>query len=177
MARTERRRRGPSRFATVMGALLIVLSGFAAGALAGFTFEEPGLVFAYLTGRTVDVDLASLDAEGPIPPVAAPGPSPLGSGEPTEQPAADATAGAAPSPSAAPPDGFAVQVGAFESPSSADRLRGSLLEHGLPAYVVEGDGNSRWRVRVGPLATRGEAEQLAQRLRAEHRLPTWILHP
>jgi cell division septation protein DedD len=33
----------------------------------------------------------------------------------------------------------------------------------------------RWRVRVGPVKTRAEAESLSARLKREQKLPTWIL--
>ena len=73
--------------------------------------------------------------------------------------------------------GFAVQVGAFGDESAARRFEGRLRALGLEAYVSEGDDSAtaRYRVRVGPVASREEADQLAVRIHQEHQLPTWIL--
>ena len=82
---------------------------------------------------------------------------------------------AAPGP--APSGGFAVQVGAFADASAAEQLASRLRAAGLPVYVapsVDGDAE-RWRVRVGPTASREEAEQLARRLEHEQQLATWVL--
>jgi len=73
--------------------------------------------------------------------------------------------------------GLAVQVGAFSTSRAAEDLAGSLRSKGLPVVVSPGtqSGESRWRVRVGPYASREEAEATADRLKREDRLPTWIL--
>ena len=34
---------------------------------------------------------------------------------------------------------------------------------------------ARWRVRVGPVADRAEAERLSARLKRDEKLPTWVL--
>jgi cell division septation protein DedD len=41
--------------------------------------------------------------------------------------------------------------------------------------ILEPDEDDRWRVRVGPIAGRQEAEELALRLKRQDRLPTWVL--
>ena len=53
----------------------------------------------------------------------------------------------------------------------------TLRSKGFPVYVSPGTnpGDSRWRVRVGPLGTRAEAEATAERLKKNEKLPTWIL--
>jgi DedD protein len=78
---------------------------------------------------------------------------------------------------AAPVGNTAVQVGAFGTSEAAERLAGSLRRKGFPVYVSPGTkaGGSRWRVRVGPLATREEAEGIAAKLKQVEKLPTWIL--
>jgi cell division septation protein DedD len=67
-------------------------------------------------------------------------------------------------------------VGAFSEKSSAQALADSLRAHGYPVYLspTEGDPAS-WRVRVGPLGTRPEAEKAARRLETTEKLPTWVL--
>lgn len=100
----------------------------------------------------------------------------------TETAAAPETAApavaAAPSAAAAlPTAGFAVQVGAFAEPAAAEQLARRLRERGHPVYVAPATGadGPRWRVRVGPVATRSEADALATRLQREERVATWVL--
>ncbi len=61
--------------------------------------------------------------------------------------------------------------------SPAASLADSLRAKGYAVYVVAGTGAgaSRWRVRVGPLASREEADGAAARLKREETLPTWVL--
>src|SRR5690606_23421606 len=90
------------------------------------------------------------------------------------KPAATATtpppAVAAPSPTPAASNvGFAVQMGAFSSEADAIALRDRLRAAGFSAIVqpVRTDKGTLSRVRVGPVATRAEAEQLRGRLAAQ----------
>ena len=71
-----------------------------------------------------------------------------------------------------------MQVGAFAESSAAEELASSLRSSGLPVYVspsAAAAGDQRWRVRVGPLATREEADRIAARLKTKEKLPTWVL--
>ncbi len=199
--RSERRRReeagGPGWLATLAGALLLIVAGFGVGLVAGAAFEEPDLVMDHLAGRTTEVPLADATA-APVAepaPVAAGEPSPAAApAEPARRPlGAPRDAGAPPPvaaappaarPSAAPPPrpaapapqgAFAIQVGAFGERGGADALVRTLREAGFPANVVEEGGAARYKVRVGPLASRADADRLAVRLRSEHRLPTWVV--
>ncbi|RRN56547.1 SPOR domain-containing protein [Pseudoxanthomonas sp. SGNA-20] len=75
----------------------------------------------------------------------------------------------APSPTPAASNvGFAVQMGAFSSQADANALRDRLRAAGFSAIVqpVRTDKGTLHRVRVGPVATRTEAEQLRGRLAA-----------
>lgn len=69
-----------------------------------------------------------------------------------------------PAPTAA--GGFAVHFGSFSSSAAADKVIGSLRTSQLPGYREQGlvDGKPVWRVRIGPYASRADAE--AARLRA-----------
>lgn len=107
-------------------------------------------------------------------PVAGPAPTaPLApvtpaAGMPPSTGASAASLGAAP--------GWSVQVGAFRSRQQADDVQKRLAEAGFPAVlstIALDDGQSRYRVRVGGARSRGEAEQLAQQVRA--RLPVATL--
>jgi len=63
---------------------------------------------------------------------------------------------------------YAVHFGSFSSSAAADKLVGSLRASQLPGYREQGlvDGKAVWRVRIGPYASRADAE--AARLRAAH---------
>ena len=190
---SSRRHGWPAAVAVVS---VVVAAGFAIGVIAGITWEEPGLVVGYLSGQTEGVewrvggedpeadDLAAGGATPEPPSVAAP--PPLGlhkTPDAAVSERAKSNAGAAPAPArkAAPTltraaAGFAVQVGAFSEKSAAKALADSLRAHGYSVYLspTEGDPIS-WRVRVGPLGTRPEAEKTARRLETAEKLPTWVL--
>lgn len=87
---------------------------------------------------------------------------------------APAPAASRPVPAAA--GGWAVQVGAFGSVATARKLVADLAQNGLPAYVapLQRDGKNLYRVRVGPVASRAEAQQLARRLESR-RLPAEVV--
>ncbi len=153
--------------------------GFVIGALAGVVVEAPGLVFAHLTGRTESVELAALANEPGLVPARPASPAPLGA---RTRPA-PATGGAPREPAPLPavsarPSAprFVIQVGSFGEPRAADRLRARLADAGFPVFVETGEApaSSSWRVRVGPIAGQDEAQRVAQRLKTEQRLPTWI---
>jgi DedD protein len=63
---------------------------------------------------------------------------------------------------------WAVQLGSFASRANADNLSRQLRAQGFAVYVLPGGsgGSARYRVRVGPLADRGSAEQTAARLKS-----------
>jgi DedD protein len=71
--------------------------------------------------------------------------------------------------------GFSIQVGAFGTEATAQQLAGELGKRGYKTYVTSEGAGARFKVRVGPIASRSEAEQISERLKTEHRLPTWIL--
>jgi DedD protein len=170
----------------LVGLVFLVVAGFGVGMVAGVVWEDPGLIFAYLAGETEEVAWdGSTDAASDVA-ARAPEPEPLVDPQLRRNAAIEAAvvppvepARPAPPPVAAAPAGkLAVQVGAFESSEAAERLAKSLEGKGFPVYVSPGTkaGNARWRVRVGPLATREEAEATAERLKKSQKLPTWILN-
>ena len=164
---------GPGWIATLGGAAILVVLGFGVGLVAGAAWEEPDLVMDHFAGRTTEVPLLAEDGFGsepaPVEEVAKEAPRRLlGSGEP-----------AALEPvSSRPPSrgGHAIQVGAFGDRKGAESLVAELQKAGFDVYVLEDTGGSaRFKVRVGPVAERAEAEKLAASLKQDHRLPTWIL--
>jgi len=184
----EREAVGSSWLAALVGLVFLVFAGFGVGMVAGVVWEDPGLIFAYLAGETEEVAWdGSTDAASDVAARAPePEPEPLVDPQLRRNAAIEAAAvplvepaRPAPPPVAAAPAGkLAVQVGAFESSEAAERLAKSLEGKGFPVYVSPGTkaGNARWRVRVGPLATREEAEATAERLKKSQKLPTWILN-
>jgi len=104
---------------------------------------------------------ASTPAPTPVKPATAPATAPA-----AQAPAATVAVPApAPTPAAASV-GFAVQMGAFSSEADASALRDRLRAAGFSAIVqpVRTDKGTLSRVRVGPVASRAEAEQLRGRL-------------
>lgn len=86
----------------------------------------------------------------------------------TVQPAATKPAAGAPAP-AATGTGFAVQLAAFSKAAEANALRNRLREVGFSAFVeqVNTDKGTLSRVRVGPVVSRGEADQLKLQVKAK----------
>jgi DedD protein len=89
----------------------------------------------------------------------------------TEQPASAASSAKAASASATQSDGaarFVVQVGAFADPASAREVRLKMEKLGLKTYtqVAETPTGKRIRVRLGPFATRAEADKVQARSKA-----------
>lgn len=164
---------GPGWLATLAGATILIVAGFGVGLVAGTAFEEPDLVMEHLSGNTTEVDLVR--SEGPDAPVR------TGSGNGRTEPAAPAPAAVAAPPPAAIPDrppeegGFEIQVGAFSSEEAARELASELQRLGISSYIAAERDRSRFKVRVGPIATEDEAKRTARRLKTEHRLPTWVL--
>ncbi|MEQ8233005.1 MAG: SPOR domain-containing protein [Gammaproteobacteria bacterium] len=80
---------------------------------------------------------------------------------------------------AAPPAGagWTVQLGSFAEQENATRLVARLQKARLPGYLrrVEDAGTSIWKVRVGPLVARDEAEDLRARLAREFGLEGLLL--
>jgi len=57
-----------------------------------------------------------------------------------------------------------------------ERMADALRADGVPAQVVDTRlGDARYKVRVGPLATKAEAQRMAQRLTRERGLDTWVV--
>ena len=201
----ERRSRvslGGRRWPTMIAAgVAVVSAGFALGIVGGIVWEEPGLVLAYLTGDTERIDWGAegdaseaaetvADREPPQTPGVAAAP-PLGLRDTPKVPvpqrerkeaAGVSRAAMRPDPPTAQKDaplptaGFAVQVGAFSERRAADALAASLRLEGYSVYLSRGEGESgAWRVRVGPLPSREQAERTGRRLKSDKKLPIWIL--
>lgn len=114
-------------------------------------------------------------APAPVDPVAAPpaaSADPLGDLANAQLKAAEAKAAAQAQAQAqgAANDGFQyfIQAGAFRTKADADAQKAKLAMLGWEARISEREQNGRpvFRVRIGPFAKRGDAEQLKQKLDA-----------
>jgi DedD protein len=139
------------------------------------------IFLAYLSGETEDVAWNAPAAEPPAPEAPEVATAPVERERPVDpqvrRERAEAVAQKVPAVAAAPVGKVAIQVGAFGTSRAAERLASTLRDKGYRVYVSPGtaSGEARWRVRVGPLATREEAEGTADRLKKVEKLPTWIL--
>ena len=102
------------------------------------------------------VDAASPPAKSPAPAKAAAAPA---------KAAPDTTSKAAPSGSG----GYVVQLAAFSDDKGANALANRLKKTGHPAFTepVTTSRGTLWRVRVGPYATRDEANTARDKLKRE----------
>jgi cell division septation protein DedD len=182
------RQQGSRRVSTLGGLAMLAIPGFALGALAGIVWEDPGLVAAYLFGATEEVAWSgsSTDAGAKTPPpvavnspvtATAPNPKKTASAKPTARPAPKSKPRVSPPIRNIASGNVAIQVGAFSERAAAQRLAKDLRGKGFPVLIVPGDGSGtpRYRVRVGPLGSRDEAEQTAAQLKRDEKLPTWIV--
>jgi cell division septation protein DedD len=111
----------------------------------------------------LDADVAKPDVAKPAPTTAVAPPSPV-----TPKPVVAAPKPASPVPAAAS-TGFAVQLAAFSKPADATALRDKVRAAGFSAFTesVTTDKGSLTRVRVGPVATRAEADALKAQVKAK----------
>jgi DedD protein len=115
---------------------------------------------------------ASVAAPAPKPPEPKPEPKPAAP-KPEAKPADSARAqalleGKEGKPAATAEGRFVVQVGAFAEVTAAREARQKVEKLGLKTYtqVVETSGGKRIRVRVGPFASRGEADKAADKIKS-----------
>jgi DedD protein len=110
------------------------------------------------------------------PPAPAPVASAPPAAKPEPKPIAPPAPATTPPPAHAGQTGYSVQVGALADSAGAEQLAARLQKRGYTVYVSPSTDPSakRWRVRVGPVATREEAQRLAAELERD-KLPTWVL--
>ncbi len=77
-------------------------------------------------------------------------------------------------------EGWVVQVGSFTRETNALVLRDRLREDDYDAFTEQSSNGERtlWRVRIGPVATREEADRLSERVTDQRGEPTLVMsHP
>jgi DedD protein len=119
-------------------------------------------------GATTPVEPAAPAAAAPaaVAPAAV-APAAVAPAAATALPAPAAAGPGSKSAAAAPGAGWVVQLGSFASHANAEQLARKVHAQGFTVSVSQGSrGRRLYRVRVGPVADRPAAMQLAQRLRA-----------
>ena len=175
-AKLDRRYSGQAWLSTLVGILVLVVGGFLIGLVVGVVSEEPELVAGHVAGRSTEIDWTAPSPDGELGPQA-------GAWLGDEDAGAGQGEWAMPAVASAPPpmsekaggQDFVIQVGAFADGVTARALAQRLRQGGYPVLIMEPANDDRWRVRVGPLPARGEADQVAVRLKSEEQLPTWVL--
>jgi DedD protein len=178
-----------SWISTLLGGTVLATVGFGVGMVAGGLWESPDLVFHYLMGSTEEAVLVveampsrAISPSENVPAVSAGRPVETAAIRPrpktakqADLPAVSAKPWRAAVP--APAARIAVQVGAFSESRTAEKLAAGLRAKGYAVYLSPGadSGDARWRVRVGPLASKEEAGRVAARLKVDEKLPTWVL--
>lgn len=123
--------------------------------------------------ETAPVATVALDAAKPATAPAKPAVAAPAATKPAATIAAPAAAAAPAAPAASKPaaagTGFAVQLAAFSKPDDAAALRDRARAAGFSAFVetVKTDKGALTRVRLGPVATRAEAERLQAQAQAK----------
>jgi cell division septation protein DedD len=84
-------------------------------------------------------------------------------------------------PTNAPPlkpgEGYSIQVSALTEKNDAQTEVDRLKSKGFPAFVSQKtfkNNKVNYRVRVGPYATRSQAEEIAKQIEKEERKSTWV---
>ncbi|HVT59209.1 MAG TPA: SPOR domain-containing protein [Thermoanaerobaculia bacterium] len=92
--------------------------------------------------------------------------------------AAGSAATAAGATQALPAGELFIQVFSSADKDQADRVRERLVGAGLRAFLspIDKGGQAMYRVRIGPFPSRDKAEAVAEKVRREQKLDTWITH-
>jgi cell division septation protein DedD len=115
--------------------------------------------------------LEDLGGSEPEPEAPAPAPKRQASAPaPTQQAASGETASATAS------GGYVIQVFSSADEVQARKLLGELTDGGYPAFLspVEVGSQTMMRVRIGPYSQLANAETVAERLRRDFKLDTWV---
>jgi len=147
------------------------------GSIAPAPVPAPRARPSPVTNLPPDAGAEVAAAPEPAPAPSAPSPTSVAASKPVAEstvaavksPPAKPGPAAAPAPAPAAAAGrFVVQVGAYTDPATLREARAKVEKLGLKTYtqVIEGDsGKPRTRVRLGPFASRDEAEAAAAKLK------------
>jgi len=120
----------------------------------------------------------------PAPPPTAPPPAKASASEPPEpaapppatKPAKPPASTATPPAAGAEDDEFIVQVFSSREEAQARKVLAELVADDLRAFLspVEVEGQTMFRVRIGPYHQREKADLAAQRVNRKYKLDTWV---
>ena len=174
---------GQGLLTTMLGIVVLVAVGFAVGLVVGVVSEEPDLVAGHVAGRSTEIDWTAPVLQETValsPEMEAEEAEPatvfvVDAGD--SEGATEASPEKLPDVAAARSSGeaFAIQVGAFGTEAAARAMEARLQGAGYGVRLLPPTTDSRWRVRVGPIGGKGEAEAIARRLKVEEGLPTWVI--
>jgi DedD protein len=171
-----------SAFATLAAALTSSASRSSdAAASSAVVAPTPGAATAQAKPASKPAKGVAASAPAPAPskpgPAAHPVPPPVAAA-PTSPAAilAGVAADAKPSDAVPGPARYVVQVGAFADDAKVREVRSKVEKTGLKTFIqaVETPAGKRVRVRVGPQATKADADKVAARIKAEG-LPAAVL--
>ncbi len=174
----NRDRRHAGWVSTLMALVVLVVVGFLCGALAGFLWEEPGLVLAYLSGNTEPVEWSETEPG----PVAAEPPAYVENAELAPDTAAKLDAEAEASAEAALPVAASAREDEMKivremppapklppvvaKPAEKKPVAAPAPVKPAPTVVAAVAPAGRFSVQVGAFADSATAEKLASRLRS-----------
>jgi DedD protein len=168
--------------AAILVGLIVILVPEMLSGPRGNGFDAEGEGDATLRTYTID-----LTAPGELPKVVEPAettlpdpdPAPRSASEPAATPPPQPPSPARAEPSSTQGAGWAVQIGSFANPDNARRLVEELRGQGHTAFIsTSGSGaNARHKVRIGPQASRTQADRLAARLKRQGRQVAVVSHP
>lgn len=77
---------------------------------------------------------------------------------------------------AIPKGSVVIQVFSSQDRSQAEKISKRLTGGGQKAYLspVEVGGHTMYRVRIGPFGSRGDAQKVAEKVRKDYKLDTWV---
>jgi cell division septation protein DedD len=120
---------------------------------------------------------AKAGVKPPLPPAASPAAEVPAAPAPTPAPAATAStaAGTSTAPATAAGD-LVIQVFSSADKAQAVKVRDRLVKVGQQAFLspIEKNGQTMYRVRIGPFTSRESAQKIADLVRKEQKLDTWI---
>ena len=119
----------------------------------------PGPTVAQARPAPRQVKAPAASATAPVVPASTPSPAAILAGAPSTKPSDAVAAGGR----------FVVQVGAFAEDTKIREVRAKVEKIGLKTYTQQVDtpGGKRVRVRVGPYATKAEADRIASKIKAD----------
>ena len=139
--------------------------------------SKPAPAVAVITESKADAGKeVAAPVEAVAKPLAKPAPEPVAKASAPKAAVPAAPAAVEPKPVAEAGGRFVVQIGAFADAAVARETRSKVEKIGLRTYTqaVDTDNGKRIRVRLGPFASRDEADKAAEKLKAAG-LPAAVL--